>query len=122
MLCAYRIKQLYLPGWQLPRPVAILTTFLAVHFVWVPFRVAGINQTVGIWQGMLGFNGFGPGQATIFDLGFLTLVAAATLLLPNASERWPGYSGWKESVAIAALALFAIFNTPEINKFIYFQF
>lgn len=122
LLIVYRLKQKLLPNWKLHRTAALIITFIAVHFLWIMFRVPDLTQAVNIWQGMLGMQGFWPNLVSISDLAFLATVSVGTLTLPNAAERWPGYSGWKESFAISALALFAILNTPEISKFIYFQF
>ena len=122
LLIIYRLKQKLLPNWKLHSTAARIITFIAVHFLWITFRVPDLTQAVNIWQGMLGMQGFWPNLVSISDLAFLATVSIGTLTLPNAAERWPGYSGWKESFAISALALFAILNTPEISKFIYFQF
>jgi hypothetical protein len=59
---------------------------------------------------------------SILDIVFLGLVLAGTLLIPNASKHWPGAFGWKESAVLASLACFALISTPEVSKFIYFQF
>ncbi|MFT5113825.1 MAG: alginate O-acetyltransferase complex protein AlgI [Parasphingorhabdus sp.] len=118
----YHLKKSLMPNWVVTPVVAIAITFVLIHFFWVPFRVDNIVQIVSLWQAMIGLNGFELSVAPIADLGFLSLVVAGTLLLPNAASRWPGCSGWKESTALATIALFAVFNSPAITAFIYFQF
>ena len=44
-------------GIELPDPLAITVTFLAVSVAWVMFRSASVLQAISIWKGMLGFNG-----------------------------------------------------------------
>jgi len=122
LLAAYRYKQAFFPDWKLHYSLAIAITFVCVNFAWVPFRVDDMVQIVGIWAGMLGLNGVTSSTISIIDTVFLGMVLVGTLLLPNASKRWPGARGWKESAAIASLACFAVITTPEVSKFIYFQF
>ncbi len=122
LLAGFRLKNQYLHYWIIPPPVAIGLTLMVVHFVWIPFRVEDSVQVVTIWQGMLGLHEIGPQISSMPDIVFLLLILAATLSFPNASERWPGISGWAESTALAVLGLFAILNSPQITQFIYFQF
>ena len=119
---SYHLKKKLLPKWKLRAYVAIPLTFITVHFTWIPFRFDDTVHIVEIWHGMLGLNGFTPGVISSADLVFVMLVTLATLLIPNASERWPGRSGWLESAFVCSIAMFAVFNSPEITKFIYFQF
>jgi D-alanyl-lipoteichoic acid acyltransferase DltB (MBOAT superfamily) len=44
-------------GIELPDPLAITVTFLAVSVAWVMFRSVSVLQAISIWKGMLGFNG-----------------------------------------------------------------
>lgn len=122
MLAGYHLKSRYLASWTLPHPLAVGLTFAAVHFAWIPFRIADNYQMMEVWQGMLGLNGVSATLVGSFDIAFLVSLVVAVMALPNASQRWPGRSGWRESSALAALALFALFNSPNINSFIYFQF
>lgn len=122
LLAAYRYKQALFPDMKLNHYLAVAITFICVQFAWIPFRVSDTLQVVDIWSGMLGMNGVTGSGVSIIDIIFLCIVLAATLLLPNASKRWPGTLGWKESAAIASLACFAVIFTPEVSKFIYFQF
>jgi len=122
LLGLYHWKQVTLPHVQLPRWFAILLTFAVVQMLWVPFRIADLDQIWLTWSGMLGLNGIGPAILPLADMLLLLLVAGGTLLLPEVARRWPGSSGWQESTALSALALLALVSTPEINQFIYFQF
>ena len=122
LLAAYRYKQALFPDWKLNYYLAVAITFVCVHFAWVPFRVNDTVQIVDIWAGMLGMNGVAGSGVSVIDIVFLGIVLAGTLLLPNAAKRWPGARGWKESAAIATLACFAVISSPEVSKFIYFQF
>ena len=122
MLAGFRIKQQLLPGLTLNRYLAVALTLVCVHFAWVPFRVDDTVQIINIWSGMFGLNGFSGNVISIVDIIFVCLVLAGTLILPNAMKRWPGSAGWKESAAIASIACIAVIITPEVSKFIYFQF
>ncbi len=42
----------------LPRPLAIVITFLAVLAAWVPFRAADLATTLEVYRAMAGLNGF----------------------------------------------------------------
>lgn len=122
LLAGYRIKQLLMPDRELAPVLAVALTFVCVHFAWIPFRVDDNAQIIALWSGMLGQGTFNNSGLSMLDLLFIGVVVGLTLLVPNASKRWPGSGGWLESVALAAVALFAIMNTPEISQFIYFQF
>lgn len=121
-LAAYHLKKSLFPKWIVNRYLALFTTFAMVHVFWVPFRVDDSFQIVQLWSAMFGASGFDSGMVSVADLFFLTVVTIATLVLPNAASRWPGYSGWIESAGIAAIAVIALVNTPEVKTFIYFQF
>jgi alginate O-acetyltransferase complex protein AlgI len=122
MLAGFRIKQAKLPGLVLNRYLAVALTLVCVHFAWVPFRVDDTRVIVDIWAGMTGLNGFSGSHVSSVDMAILGLVFAATLLMPSATKRWPGSGGWQESAAIATIAGLAVLTTPEVSRFIYFQF
>lgn len=106
----------------LPKAMGTALTFFLVHILWVLFRVSDKTQITVIWRGMLGFGGWGLGSVHVADIAFLSMATVIALFVPNASQRWPGSSGWLESIILWGLALFAILNSPQINQFIYFQF
>jgi alginate O-acetyltransferase complex protein AlgI len=118
----YMVMKRKHPGFGLPRAAGVAITFVLVHFLWVLFRISDPGQIGEIYKGMLGFSGFGLGRVCLADLIFLGVVTAVTLRAPNAAQRWPGRSGWLESAALWALALFAVLSSPQINQFIYFRF
>jgi alginate O-acetyltransferase complex protein AlgI len=122
LLAVFHIVSSKFPKFTLPRPLGVFLTFAAVHFMWILFRVNDPQQVTLIWQAMVGMNGLTVGEVSIFDLVFLVGVALFSVLSPNAAERWPGRSGPLESVSLWALALLAVFSSPQINQFIYFQF
>lgn len=109
-------------GITLPRTMAILTTFIVVHFLWVVFRIDDSFQAISIWTGMLGQNGWNDGYLSLWDVVFLGLMMVIVWAVPNCSQRWPGKSGPWESLFIMSLAIFAVFNSPQVNQFIYFRF
>jgi alginate O-acetyltransferase complex protein AlgI len=122
MLAGFRIKQTLLPGLVLNRYLALLVTLVCVSFAWVPFRVDDTLRIMDIWAGMTGMNGVKGSPVSSVDMAILGLVLAGTLLIPNAAKRWPGSTGWKESAAIASIGGLAVITTPEVSRFIYFQF
>lgn len=111
-----------LPKFKLPALIAGAITFACVHFAWVPFRLDDGWAVISIWKSMLGFGIGGDRIIGWLDFGFVALVTLGTLLFPNASKWWPGRSGWFESMFLWTIAVGAIFITPEIRQFIYFQF
>ena len=122
LLAAYHIKVRLLPNLRLNFYLGLFITLFCVHIAWVPFRISDITGIISVWSAMLGLGGFNQGWVSGADLLFLCLVSLFTLILPNASKRAPGSTGWYESGLLYLLALFAVFNAPQITKFIYFQF
>lgn len=122
LLSIFNIRKRWLPSWTPPRALGVGITFILVHVAWVLFRVNHPDQILRIWKGMFGFSGWQLGWVGLVDLLFIGLVAAVTLLAPNASRRWPGRSGGYESIFWWGAALWALFSSPQINQFIYFQF
>lgn len=51
-------RQLFGERFRIPRPAAILITFLAVLIAWVPFRALDLASTVTMYRGLFGLNGF----------------------------------------------------------------
>ena len=118
----FHTKQRIIPNWSLPHPLAVLLTFAAVSFAWVPFRVDDMFTVVKIWSGMVGVYGVGESVVSTTDILIVGILTLLTMIVPHAGSRWPGASGWKESLAIAGLAGFAILSSPSVTRFIYFQF
>ncbi|MEO5345301.1 MAG: hypothetical protein H7834_02845 [Magnetococcus sp. YQC-9] len=107
---------------RIPQVVGVTITLCAVHIGWVLFRLHDSEKILVVLKGMVGWYGLNNGVLSIIDGGFLVLVMMGTLLLPNASERWPGSAGWWESTLLMGLALATLCNIPNIAQFIYFQF
>ncbi|GAB0058763.1 Peptidoglycan O-acetyltransferase [Candidatus Magnetaquicoccaceae bacterium FCR-1] len=107
---------------RMPRVVAIALTLVVVHVCWVWFRLHDPEKILVVLKGMIGGHGLDNGAVSPIDGGFLVLVMAGTLLLPNAAQRWPGSAGWWESTLLLGVALAALLNIPQIAQFIYFQF
>lgn len=122
LLGLYRLKMVLLPNIFLPGWIAVPVTYVVISFVWVPFRIAEWPRILTTWSGMIGINGIEGRVVSIMDLVFIGLLACFCFLIPHAAKRWPGSSGWQESALLALLASFAIFNSPSITQFIYFQF
>ena len=72
----FHTKQRIIPNWSLPHPLAVLLTFAAVSFAWVPFRVDDMFTVVKIWSGMVGVYGVGM------------LLSGGRLRCPNVVVRW----------------------------------
>jgi alginate O-acetyltransferase complex protein AlgI len=107
---------------RLPVPVAVSLTFLFVHFAWIIFRVGDPALAGTLWSGMIGLRSLGLASISFWDAAFLSVFTVLTLTLPNAAQRWPGRSGWLESLLLWSGAVFAILSTPDVQQFIYFQF
>ena len=123
LLGGFLIYKSFFKSSQLSRLIAVIITFLFISAAWIPFRIADPALIMTLWSNMIGLNGAGSGNLLpVIDLTIIGIITILTMILPNASKRWPGSSGWFESCAIMGCAIFAIFNTPEIAKFIYFQF
>jgi alginate O-acetyltransferase complex protein AlgI len=123
MLAVYHmIKSVSRSGRSLPKPVAVFLTLVAVQFAWIPFRIKGLDDVAYVWTGMLGFQGLGWGDVSITDAAFVLLLTLFAVVAPNASQRWPGSSGFAESLLLWFAALWAVLNTPQISSFIYFRF
>ena len=122
LLAAYFIYRKTAPNLNFPNLISLLFTFLAVSAIWVPFRASDPTQIINIWGGMFGFSTDPWRSVSLPDIIFIGVILVATLTLPNCKTRWPGSSGFVESFLIWAIAIFAIFNSPQVHQFIYFQF
>jgi len=106
----------------LPRPVAVLTTFLVIVFLWVPFRADGFDAMWRIWKGMLGRSGLDLPQINALQgfahkFGFhltpvpfsakdVALIAAGLALAwfaPNAQQLMARYRPGLDSAGYHAL-------------------
>ena len=117
----FLIKKLF-PHIFVPSFPSAVLTYLAVQIAWVPFRIADTSQVLEIWTGMSGLNGVVNQLVSLPDIVFIALILLFTVIVPNCAKRWPGSSGAVESIVLWVGALLALFNSPQINQFIYFQF
>ena len=124
----------------LHRGLAVLVTFLCVHFGWVLFRAPSFERAREIFAGMLGANGseslfalgiqsetFGQ-LPNIVDLGggveifaFLVIGLCIAFMAPNSHEL-PRKIGPTTGVLFGALLLMCIASLGRETPFIYFQF
>ena len=122
MLCLYRVYRLLPVSVTLPVPIGWFLTFCLVMFAWVPFRITDLDVVITIWQGMVGLNGVNLSDAPMFDSLMVGVVMYLTLRLPNCAERMPGSSSQAESALLWLLAIAALYVSPQVDQFIYFQF
>lgn len=120
---------------------ALASTLLLVLIGWVMFRAANVTEAIGVYQGMLGFNGFGnpPEIAlaiTTEGLLFLMLGIAVTALEPwlnrtAANNLHPAeastltvMNALVPSVLMIGLGTFVVMKLAEqsFSPFLYFQF
>lgn len=120
---------------------ALGSTLLIVLLGWVMFRAANVAQAVGVYRGMMGFNGSGtaPDVAlaiTTESLLFLMLGIAVTALEPHlnsvaSTSLQPVPAGGLTvlnalvpSVLMVGLSTFAVMKLAEqsFSPFLYFQF
>jgi alginate O-acetyltransferase complex protein AlgI len=107
-------------GWSLPRPVAVLVTFVLVMIGWVLFRMRSLAGIGHLYAGMLGLHGFGGVPGHLF--AYIAISAAIVFGLPE-EWRWP-VGRWNVAMVGAAAILFAIAASSVYTShpFIYFRF
>ncbi|HEY1370406.1 MAG TPA: MBOAT family O-acyltransferase [Gaiellaceae bacterium] len=107
-------------GLRLPRPLAVLVTFVLVMVGWAFFRLHSADDIAAILAGMLGLHGVGevPGH-------LLLAIAAACAYVWTVPEEWR----WRVSLfgplrvaATAILFAVAIGAVYSSHAFIYFRF
>jgi alginate O-acetyltransferase complex protein AlgI len=122
-------------------PVARLITLLAVILAWVPFRAASLGRAQEILAAMLGSNGLGAVDATLFDASAWILgLGAVVLFAPNSQAimaaarpalgppprpapdllRWQMSPGWAGLAGVALAS--ALVGLGQPSPFLYFQF
>lgn len=110
------------PRLALPAWISVAWTYVAVSYAWVVFRVTDLSKVAEIWAAMSGMSDEVLGVLHPADMSFLTIVLVGTMAFPHARSRPPGKSGYLETFLLWIGALFALFNSPELVQFIYFQF
>ena len=113
-------------GFRLPRPVAIVVTFLFINVTWVYFRAPDVATANEVLLHMASPQ-FGP-PVLLFAARPLLLVAAALVWLCPNSQTIAGMN-WNGKVALsgafagaAAIVALIATNTSELSPFIYFNF
>ena len=135
--------------WKLPLLAGRTLTLLAVVIAWVPFRAAGLDATVQMLRGMLGWNGVALPQMIVHAFPPLSAVATPVPVLPHLGDArtlsFPEVSaclllGWFIVLALPpvhelserargwtlaggfAFTVQALFFAPHVTPFLYFQF
>ncbi|HEY1104731.1 MAG TPA: MBOAT family O-acyltransferase, partial [Agromyces sp.] len=107
-------------GLSLPRPVAVLTTFVLVTIGWVFFRMRDFGDAAHVFAAGLGLHGIGgfPGHLALW----LVISLALTWSLRE-EWRWPVERfGVVRVAATAVLTAYAITSLYATHAFIYFRF
>ena len=105
---------------RLPRPLAVVATFLLVTVGWVFFRLAGAGDAFDVLAAMAGLHGIG--SAPTGPLPYLALAAALMWLVPE-EWRWDFArlrTRWLVPIGVATGIALVFVNTAE--RFIYFKF
>ncbi len=119
----------------LPAPIAILKTMFIVMVGWVIFRARDLGSTAAMLRGMLGLNGLGPSEATVWQIGRLELlVLALALALIYLAPLWSKLSSYPvpgQRKVVRAMNLYIIplfllgvlkLSAQTFSPFLYFQF
>ena len=119
LLVLHRRLSALLP-FRVPRPVAVLVTFVAVSLAWVLFRMQTVHEAGQLYASMAGAHGVGgvPGRLALY-----LLVAAAVVWGLPEEWRWKldGW-GWKRTAAVGAVTAVAVLSVAATTPFIYFRF
>lgn len=107
-------------GWRLPRPVAVLVTFVLVVLGWVLFRMRTAAGIAHLYAGMFGLHGIGGAPGHL--LAYILVSAAIVWGLPE-EWRWP-VERWNVVWMAGAAVLFAVSvsSVYSAQPFIYFRF
>jgi D-alanyl-lipoteichoic acid acyltransferase DltB (MBOAT superfamily) len=107
-------------GLSLPRPLAVLVTFVLVTLGWVLFRMRSARAIGALYAGMFGAHGIGgvPGHLALY-----VIVAAALVFGLPEEWRWP-VGRWNAALVAATAVLFAVAvsSVYTSHPFIYFRF
>ena len=111
-----------------PNSVQRGATFVLVVFGWILFRAVSLDQVAGMFQGLMGLNGWGllPGfvlHDQILSIIILILALAGSFALPNTWEMKLS-KGKVQSILLVLLLILCVMaimiNTS--SPFLYFQF
>ncbi|MFK7737820.1 MAG: MBOAT family protein [Pirellulaceae bacterium] len=113
---------------EVPRPLAVVMTFVAVVFGWALFRSTDVNMCSELWQSMLALNGIESSVFAMLDAaGGIKAVAVLSGML---AIVWFSPNLWEirfKPTVPYALALSSIFTACMLrfdvqSPFLYFQF
>jgi alginate O-acetyltransferase complex protein AlgI len=97
-----------LPQLRLPHGLAVLLTFLAVVFAWVPFRAEALGKSLAMWGKMIDIPALADEiSVSISSVGLAPLTNMAAWLADEHGLTWCG-------LAIAALAI--VWRAPNTNE------
>ena len=119
LLVVHRRLSAVLP-FRVPRPAAVLVTFVLVTLGWVLFRMQTVGDAGRLYAGMAGAHGLGavPGRL----LAYIVVSAALMWGLPE-EWRWRfGEWGWARVAAVSGVAGIAVVSIATTSPFIYFRF
>lgn len=120
-----------------PRFLALPLTFLCVLIGWVLFRSSSLDVAIGMYKAMLGMNGWGLTDRTLWQVNLLELVTLAVAYLvvfisPRVIARYEpnGFSALAGRLPVpvqcVCMGLFAIaiikMMAQSFSPFLYFQF
>ncbi len=125
-------------GSPYPKLIAMPLTFLFVMIGWVLFRATDVTAAIGVYQGMLGMNGFGLSNDiawSISRLQYATLIIAYIIVFvapysfhavktAKVNPNWAAELSLKSQVAICFLMILAVCKliAQSFSPFLYFQF
>lgn len=119
LLVLHRRLSAVLP-FRVPRPVAVLITFVLVSLAWVLFRMPTVGEAGQLYASMAGVHGLGAAPGKL--LAYLLVAAAIVWGLPE-EWRWK-LTAWRwPRVAVLAVVLaVAVTSVASTSPFIYFRF
>jgi alginate O-acetyltransferase complex protein AlgI len=107
----------------LPTFIGWPATFLAIMVGWVLFRAPDFHKAWDIFSGMIGLNAFSMQHLTLKDWGFMFVLLAVVMLMPNSNEIRHRFQPSKRLALTMAIALaICVMNLSKISEFLYYQF
>ncbi len=130
LLVAQRGWRARFPRGSMPRGLAVAGTLLAVCLLWIPFRAAGFDQTLGMLASMAGQGGpnhwISPqalaGVAAVAAFHVAHESSPAVRRFFDAEVPSSGISAWRCAAVGAAAAFCLVWVQEAAPTFIYFQF
>lgn len=125
---------------RIPKVIRVLFTFVFLNFTWVLFNAKGWTQAIGLYKGMLGFNGIGNPQSiislgtdgiafvpSIITIGIMliTFIVSVVLIvrMPNTKKLETGFTPTIRNVLLtSSIFSFCVIHLIRVSPFIYFNF